>query len=336
MKLPAFMHQEISLGTDKLPPTPLSVRLLITVSFSVIGLLGIGISFRQALSEKNLLYSCLFWIVLSTFCGGLVFFLYHTTNYFVSRHFAKLIENDFREKGFCIEMAENAHCIHVVSTENDLVLAMFYTAAAEHYSDLPLCAMRLRKKKLTQRQQAMQTVSNLHTLLMTGCKDAAKVLFAREADALDYVYTEHPDFGDWFLPYQDDALMYFRIAAGFCIQDGSSERAEKYRKAAIERIMLHPAKVQPFLERVLMLDADFAANNLDPANAAETAFGYDLQTTVPALSAGMQHNLSRMAGQSMLFGTYIQEKEGSKPDASWFERKLPPPMDAAPEAKPHP
>lgn len=304
--------------------TPRIIRVISNTAFGLVVVLGLFITSNQ-LHQRTAMWLWL-WFFGGVIAAVLTFVFYHTADYFSVKYTLRRMDQYYAENGFCREMADLAPSLHPVTTANDLLLSLFLTVMAEHYDELPLRSMKLEKKKLTPRQQALFDLCRMRSMAMNGKAERAALQFDEKHLDMDIAYEEVPELISFPQPrtFADDALVYYELAMGIAARRGKTDEAAHYRQMAELRISMRDEKEQSFLRRILAIEYQYACGNPEGLHDQEVVLAAEAaKAFVADGEAGLRINLNRRLEQAAIFGKYLQEAEGLTERKDVFARSLP-------------
>ena len=282
---------------------PKQIRKVALILFIIIAVLGLGF-LRPMLdiSAGALVLYLIVYIFLDTVTIVGVLLLWRLMMRLTRKSNTQLMQNTYNRSGFSKELADIYQKGMMYPTDRERAMAAFLMTMAEGYQEADDIRRQLMPDNMSGREKAIYHTGLMLGYAMTGREEKLRVLFSKCADAQFGTYELLPEPYDAAIPYADDALAFYMLAAAIYEKAGNSARREECTKLALCRIAFRSEAENAYLPEVMNLNLLYAQKKPDEAYELEYRLRASAETEF--MQEGVRANILKLIAQARIYGSF--------------------------------
>lgn len=301
------------------PSVPKVIRILAYATFIFFVMIGMLVSLRTLRASFFIfLVNLLFFLVLGALMAAGIIFLALWIIGLGSKNAEAHMDTLFQRKGWCRELWETSDRSYPFPKPEDTLRQLFCRVMGEDYEGAAKLSNKIIADDLSMRGLAMLITCRMQMYAMTDRMDMSHKLFERYRLRMETAYANQPELDKTTHAYADDALLFGKLAAALCIQNGKYADAEKFAHIAEFRLSAATPAAAQFYPLLMQTEQLYAEKKLSDGDSAAQTLVSMVERGEIACSPGEKENFLRAVSQARLFAHY--DSEGS---SEMTERKLP-------------
>ena len=280
--------------------TPPLLRKIALVTMILFIIVGLGFTLQLVrVSFFSFLLNFIYFFLLGAASAFAILMSWHWMSMLAQKHLRVKLDTIYQSQGYCSELAETAFAVPT-PTDKDKLLHVFLLVMAEDYEHAETMLLRINRKQLTGREAAMYDTCRLRMLVMSGEFDTVQRMLLQEQDAINRAYEMKPDLFEQYLPYADDALVFYMLAAAASLQNREPERAAEYRRHAEFQITNRSETEMGYYPLIFDLNMYYASEKYEEAHQLENTLRGEIECST--MMRGIKQELLRLIEQARIYG----------------------------------